>query len=257
MVPVRDRFYHDRSSALQKRLIYESPRRGISHYLLSVKRGHQVCCLALADIAAEYWLDVNDRRPVQRFEMAHPHASAVDGGDLDPVQANGIGAVRRARTEDAFLHPGGVPPWVHAQNVATRAIEPGDDDNFIAAPEAPETFKHLRVEDQPGLGCTFVGLQRGRPEISQAGRDPPDGFHLETRQALLPISLGSVYLRKRRRAAVPYGFVASTQNPLLVSTQTHLQHAIVWSDFEEVADPGAAISIHARHDDATQPTQDP
>ena len=106
-------------------------------------------------------------------------------------------------------------------------------------------------------GCTFVGLQRGRPEISQAGRDPPDGFHLETRQALLPISLGSVYLRKRRRAAVPYGFVASTQNPLLVSTQTHLQHAIVWSDFEEVADPAAAISIHARHDDATQPTQDP
>ena len=71
--------------------------------------------------------------------MAHPHASAFDGGDLDPVQANGIGAVRRARTEDAFLRPGGVPSWVHGQNVATRAIEPGDDDNLIAGPEAPET----------------------------------------------------------------------------------------------------------------------
>ena len=39
--------------------------------------------------------------------------------------------------------------------------------------------------------------------------------------------------------------------------QSHLQHAIVWSDLKEVADPGAAINIHARHDDATQPTQDP
>ena len=56
---------------------------------------------------------------------------------------------------------------VHAQNVAARAIEPRNDDNLIAGLEAPETFKHLRFENQPGLGCTFVGLQRGRLEISQ------------------------------------------------------------------------------------------
>ena len=136
----------------------------------------QVCCSSSADVAAEYWLDVNDWRPIQRFEMAHPHASAFDGGDLDPVQANGIGAVRRARTEDAFLRPGGVPSWVHGQNVATRAIEPGDDDNLIAGPEVPETFKYLRLEDQPGLGYTFVGLEGGRPRSVRGDATLPMAF---------------------------------------------------------------------------------
>jgi hypothetical protein len=158
-------YVSDRPAKNRPRSVRHQPFASIAN---QNKRGS-----ALADVAAEYWLDVDDWRPIQRFEMAHPHTSAVDRGDLDPVQANGIRAVRRARTEDAFPRPRGVPSWVHAQNVATRAIEPGDDDNFIAGPEAPETFKHLRVEDQPGLGCTFVGLQRGRPEIGQGGRDPP------------------------------------------------------------------------------------
>jgi hypothetical protein len=146
----------------------------------------------LADFAAEYWLDVDDWRPIQHFEMAHSHASAVDGSDLDPVQADGIRTMRRARTEDTLLRPRRVAPWVHAQNVATRAIEPRDDDNLIAGLEAPETFKHLRFENQPGLGCTFVGLQRGRLEISQGRLDLSDGPHLETGHASLLIIAGSV-----------------------------------------------------------------
>ena len=39
-------------------------------------------------------------------------------------------------------------------------------------------------------------------------------------------------------------------------SETHFQHAVVWSDLKEATDPGAAISIRARHDDATQPPQD-
>ena len=38
-------------------------------------------------------------------------------------------------------------------------------------------------------------------------------------------------------------------------SETHLQHPVVWSDLKEATDPGAAISIHARHDNATQPSQ--
>jgi uncharacterized protein len=35
----------------------------------------RVRCSALADVSAEYRLDVDDRRPIQHFEIAHPHAS--------------------------------------------------------------------------------------------------------------------------------------------------------------------------------------
>ena len=104
--------------------------------------------------------------------MAHSHVSAVDGSELHPVQADGIRTTRRSGTEDTLLRLWWVAPWVHAQNVATRAIEPRDDDNVIAGLEAPETFKHLRFENQPGLRCTFVGLQRGRLEISQGRLRP-------------------------------------------------------------------------------------
>jgi Lactoylglutathione lyase and related lyases len=110
-------------------------------------------------------------------------------GDLHPVQADGIRAVRRARTEDALLRPGGVPPWVHAQNVATSAIEPCNDDDLIARPDAPEALEHFGLEGQPGLGCAFVGLSGGRFEIGQRRLNPPDGLHVETRHVLLPISV--------------------------------------------------------------------
>src|SRR6185436_3311869 len=129
---------------------------------------------AFADLSAEHRLEVDDRRPVQRFETAYLHSTTVDGGDLRPVQADGVRAVRRARAENALPRPGGVPPRVDAQNVATSAIEPGEDEDLVARPEALESFEHLRLEDQPGLGCAFVGLPGGRFEIGQGGLDPAD-----------------------------------------------------------------------------------
>jgi hypothetical protein len=54
---------------------------------------------------------------------------------------------------------------VHAQDVATSAIQPGDDDGFIALADALEALEHLRLEHQPSLGGTFVGLPGSRLEI--------------------------------------------------------------------------------------------
>ena len=71
-------------------------------------------------------------------------------------------------------------PRVHAQYVATSAIQPSDDDDLLAGADAPETLKHLRLEDQPRLGCALVGLPGRRLEIGQGRLDPPDGLHLET-----------------------------------------------------------------------------
>ena len=104
---------------------------------------------------------------MQRFEIAHSHSSIFDSGNLYLVQADGIRAMRRARTEDAFLRSGDVPPRVYHQNVAASAIEPRDDNDLIAGVETSEPFKHLRLEDQPGLGCAFVGLPGSRFDIRQ------------------------------------------------------------------------------------------
>src|SRR5262245_15952963 len=134
---------------------------------------------AFADVSAEDRLDVDDRCPIQRFEMAHLHPSTFDRRDLHPVEADRIRAVRRARAEDALPRPGAVPARVYAQDVAAGAIEPGDDDERVAGPDAPESLEHLRLEDEPGLWRAFVGLPGGRFEIGQGGLDPPDDRHLE------------------------------------------------------------------------------
>jgi hypothetical protein len=91
--------------------------------------------------------------------------TSVDGGDMHSVQTDGIRAIRGARTKDTLMRPRSISPRLHTQNVATSTIEPGDDYDLIAAPDAPKTLKHLQLEDQPSLGCAFVGLVGSQFEI--------------------------------------------------------------------------------------------
>ena len=71
-----------------------------------------------------------------------------------------------------------------AQDVAASAIEPGEDDDLIPRPNSVEALQHIRLEDQPGLGCSLVALLGGRRRVGQVGLDRPDGYHLETRLVL-------------------------------------------------------------------------
>ena len=54
-----------------------------------------------------------------------------------------------------------IAPRVHAEDVSTRSIEPGDDDDLITDPNAPQAFEQVLVEDEKRLRCTFVGLPWG------------------------------------------------------------------------------------------------
>jgi hypothetical protein len=76
---------------------------------------------------------------------------------------------------------------VHAQDIATSAIEPSDDDDFVAGLDISETLKHLWLKNQADLGCAFVGLPWGRLEVVETRLNSPDGFHLENRQIRLPV----------------------------------------------------------------------
>ena len=50
------------------------------------------------------------------------------------------------------------PRWVYAQDVASRAIEPGDQDQPVANLDVREAFEHRRVEDQPASSAPASAL---------------------------------------------------------------------------------------------------
>ena len=65
--------------------------------------GSPSCCESALLDAAEHRLEVEDRRAVERLEVAHADPGGVDRDDLHHVQADRVGAVRRAGVEDALL----------------------------------------------------------------------------------------------------------------------------------------------------------
>ena len=56
---------------------------------------------------------------------------------------------------------------MHAQYVAPRAIEPREYNECVPRVNTPQPLEHFRLEDQPGLGRTFIRLAWGRCKISQ------------------------------------------------------------------------------------------
>src|SRR5919106_6779403 len=124
-------------------------------------------CSPLADIAAEHRLQVDDRRAVQRFEVAHPDSAALDGSDLHPVQPDRIGSVLRAGAEYALLRPRGIAARVYPQDVAACTIEPGEDDDLIPYLDAVEGLEHRRLEDEPRARRALVALLGGGRRIGQ------------------------------------------------------------------------------------------
>ena len=95
------------------------------------------------------------------------------------VEADGIRTISRPCAEDAFLRSGLVSPRMDVQNIAARSMQPGEDDNVVAGPNVPEALNHLRLEDQPGRRCAFVGLPRRAVEIRKRRFDPTEGFQFE------------------------------------------------------------------------------
>src|SRR5918994_398496 len=70
--------------------------------------GSRCCCpndvdtSALAAVAAEHRLDVDERRTVHGLEVAYPEPAAVDRYDLHAMESDRIRAVGRAGVENAL-----------------------------------------------------------------------------------------------------------------------------------------------------------
>src|SRR5262249_6748816 len=145
-------------------------------------------CSAVADVGAEDRLDVDDRRPVDCFEVAHSDPRSLNGGDLHAVQSDRIRTVGRARAEDTLQRPRGVSARVHTQDVATCPVKPGYDEDVVGRTKILEPLHHLRLEDQPSRRGAFVGLPGRRLDVGQCRLDTTNHLDFNPRHDLLPTS---------------------------------------------------------------------
>jgi GGDEF domain-containing protein len=101
-------------------------------------------------------------------------APAVDLGDLDPVESDRVGPVRRARREHAGGRSRGVAARMDDERVAVRAIEPGEEEQLIARRDPPQALEHLRLEDEPRVRRPLVALLGRRLQVVQWRLDAAD-----------------------------------------------------------------------------------
>ena len=127
----------------------------------------------------EHRLHVDDRRSVDRLEVAHVDAQPVDGEDRDAMQPDGIGTIRRARAEDTGLGIARVVARDRAKRGTIRAIEPCEQDDLVARVQVGETLRNGFVEDEPGVGRALVALSRGVGAGEERRFDAPDRPELE------------------------------------------------------------------------------
>ena len=65
---------------------------------------------------------------------------------------------------------------MHLKQVPSRAMKPGQNDKFVAGPDAGKPLGHSIDELQPGFGSAFVSLVGCRLETGQCGAYDPNGF---------------------------------------------------------------------------------
>jgi hypothetical protein len=115
--------------------------------------------LSLVD-SAEDGLEVNDWRPVDRFQSADMHAHAVNAEDAYPMQTDRIGPTRCASAEDALLWAVQVSPWVDSQYAAISLVQPAQHDDLVSDGDAVKSRPDLWVQDQIGVRSFFITLAR-------------------------------------------------------------------------------------------------
>jgi hypothetical protein len=68
---------------------------------------------------------------------------------------------------------------VNAQDVAAGAVEPGEDDYFVAWRQARQALANTRFEDKPGRGRALVRLARRGVKVGKSGLDVTDWIEVE------------------------------------------------------------------------------
>src|SRR6266508_626712 len=90
--------------------------------------------------AAEYRLDVDDRRAVDGFNWSDAQAVPVDPAHGDGMETQRVRPVRRSRGKHTGERIPFVGSWVDSKDVATGPVKPRDHDDLVANGKALESF---------------------------------------------------------------------------------------------------------------------
>src|SRR5262249_35034683 len=132
---------------------------------------------ALID-ATYHRFDIHDRRAVERLEVAHAHARAIERDHDHAMEADRIGPIRRAGVEYALLRPRRITARPHAKHLAARPIEPGQHEQVIARANAVECRQHPRREHDRRLRAALVALPRRERTVLQWRFDAANRYEL-------------------------------------------------------------------------------
>src|SRR5262249_19747151 len=109
--------------------------------------------------ATEHCLDVDDRRSVDGFDRADPEPRAGDLVDSHAMKPQWVRPILRSGGEDTGQWILRVIPRVHLEHVSLRLMQPGDDDDVVAA-DAYECRGKIRFDVKPRVGCALGALPR-------------------------------------------------------------------------------------------------
>jgi hypothetical protein len=123
---------------------------------------------------AQHRFDIDDRRTVQRLEVANAKPVAVDHHDLDAVQPDRVGTISRSSAEDSPLRVGRIVAWMYPQDTPLGAVEPSQDQDLVAFFDPFEASRQLGVEYEPRVGRPFVSLLGRGHQVDQRGLDGSD-----------------------------------------------------------------------------------
>ena len=98
----------------------------------------------------------------------------LDFAHSDPVEADGIGAIRRARGKDSGKAAVGVGSRTNFQDGAVGWVQPGQNEKVVAGRNSIEGGESEVLYVEPSVGCAFRALLRGVLAIAEGGANDAD-----------------------------------------------------------------------------------
>ncbi len=105
-------------------------------------------------------LNIEHRRTIERFDGSDAKAITADTTDRHSMKSDGIGPVRRARTEDAGKFFASHAARNDAQDISVRLVEPRDENNLVSGVKAVEAGDEFRLNLKPRVGSAITSLSR-------------------------------------------------------------------------------------------------
>ena len=102
---------------------------------------------------------------------------------------------------------------VDLQDVAARAVQPGEDDQAVARRDALEPGDDARLEGDPRVGRALVALLRRRRGIGEGGGDGADRAQLDhaVASSLTCVSRKLLPDGSRKPESMPYGYSSGSE----------------------------------------------